>query len=1000
MLIRKLMVAVILVGMLLPQPVLNAAAAAPCDWVQFISDVTVPDGTVFAPGTPFVTTWRLKNIGTCTWTTSYRLVFSVGDAMGAPTSVNLPSAVISGQTADFSVNMTAPKVSGHYRGYWMLKNASGAIFGLGSTASSPFWVDINVQQTSTTIYDFVANAASAEWRSGAGVLPFPGTTGDSRGYAMKVDKPKLEDGSLDTLPGLLTAPQNTWNGYIQGTYPEFLVQPGDHLRTLVNCEFGASGCYVTFRIDYLTASGQQNTLWSWKETIDGLFYRADIDLSSLAGQKVKFILILLATGSPGGDRAIWGAPRILRGSGGTPGSPTPTPQVPPSATPTFLPTRCDQASFVSDVTVPDGTLFSPGTAFTKTWRLKNIGSCTWTNAYTLLFYNGTQMSAPAVVNFPRSILPGQTVDLTVNMVAPGSAGLYRGYWILRNASGAVFGIGRSATSPFWVEINVTGGPGGSNGYDFVANVCSAQWRSGAGTLPCPGAEGDARGFVLTSAAARLEDGTIASTPSLLVGPQNQYNGYIQGIYPAVSVQAGDRFQSTVGCSYYFPCYVTFRLDTLNADGSITNFWTWREKNEAMYYSANLDLSPLAGRSVRFILTILATGSAENDHALWGGAHILHTSQVPPTITPSVTASVPPPLSPTPTFTPQQTGVIVRGRVTLNGVGLANVKIFRSLAAYSGEQVATTDANGYYQSGFKYIPGDEMIKLWPELTGYSFDPAYYFWRHYHGFEDSTFNFTAAAAPPVTSTPTPGLTQTPTTLLGPYSVILLAANDSLNIRSGPGVSNPVVATFPVNETQIMRTGPSQMVNGSEWVEVRRPDGGIGWVNFNYLTETVSPAAFCSDTRIAALITQLKQAVSQSDGTLFAQLVSPKHGLNISYWRHGPAINFTPSSAQTIFIDTRVINWGAGPSGINDLGTFSQIVQPQLAAVLNASYQLYCNDPRSASMFVNPWPYLNLNYDSVYKPATPGVDLDWKNWITGFEYVNGQPYIFGMIHFIWEP
>jgi len=73
-------------------------------------------------------------------------------------------------------------------------------------------------------FDFAANAPYAQWKSGTGVLPFPGTSGDSRGYALKLDYPRLEDGSFDPQPGLLTVPQNKFDGYIQATYPEFLVQ--------------------------------------------------------------------------------------------------------------------------------------------------------------------------------------------------------------------------------------------------------------------------------------------------------------------------------------------------------------------------------------------------------------------------------------------------------------------------------------------------------------------------------------------------------------------------------------------------------------------------------------------------------------------------------------------------------------------------------------------------------------------------------------------------------
>jgi hypothetical protein len=98
-----------------------------------------------------------------------------------------------------------------------------------------------------------------------------------------------------------------------------------------------------------------------------------------------------------------------------------------------------------------------------------------------------------------------------------------------------------------------------------------------------------------------------------------------------------------------------------------------------------------------------------------------------------------------TSTNEQTGVRIFGHASTNdGSGLSSVRIFLSLAAYPGEIVATTDKNGDFRSDFKFIPGDENVTIWAELDGYSFTPSNYLWRHYHGFEDRTFNFTALAS----------------------------------------------------------------------------------------------------------------------------------------------------------------------------------------------------------------------------------------------------------------
>src|SRR5512142_2557424 len=94
----------ILMGMLITQTVPPARAATLCDSAQFVSDLTVPDGSAFAAGAAFTKTWRLWNNGTCTWTTSYNLVWVGGDRMSALSPIKLPVNVPPGQMLDISVN--------------------------------------------------------------------------------------------------------------------------------------------------------------------------------------------------------------------------------------------------------------------------------------------------------------------------------------------------------------------------------------------------------------------------------------------------------------------------------------------------------------------------------------------------------------------------------------------------------------------------------------------------------------------------------------------------------------------------------------------------------------------------------------------------------------------------------------------------------------------------------------------------------------------------------
>jgi hypothetical protein len=127
-------------------PLPAATQVTYCDWAFFVKDVTIPDGTVLAPGETFTKIWRLKNRGTCTWTSDYMLVFSSGSQMGGKAEVTFPGNVAPGQSVDVSVLLTAPSVPGSYSGYWMLRNSSGALFGTGDKANIPFYVDIQVRQ--------------------------------------------------------------------------------------------------------------------------------------------------------------------------------------------------------------------------------------------------------------------------------------------------------------------------------------------------------------------------------------------------------------------------------------------------------------------------------------------------------------------------------------------------------------------------------------------------------------------------------------------------------------------------------------------------------------------------------------------------------------------------------------------------------------------------------------------------------------------------------------
>ena len=118
----------------------------------------------------------------------------------------------------------------------------------------------------------------------------------------------------------------------------------------------------------------------------------------------------------------------------------------------------NRATFLGDVTIPDGTSILAGTSFVKVWRLRNDGNCTWGPDYyninSLAFVGGDPLGAASIVPLPREVRPGDTVDVAVDMIAPALAGSYISQWKLRDAAGGLLGVGANGTVPLSAQINV------------------------------------------------------------------------------------------------------------------------------------------------------------------------------------------------------------------------------------------------------------------------------------------------------------------------------------------------------------------------------------------------------------------------------------------------------------------------------------------------------------------------------------------------------------------
>lgn len=274
-----------------------------CLRAEFVRDVTIPDGSFVTPGRSFTKTWRIRNGGTCTWTTDFSLVEVSGSALGTVKSVRLPHSVAPGKTVDISVQMMAPYASGVYQSNWMLTSPRGNTFGVGCNGQVPVWASVTT------------------------------------GYGYQVPAP------------VYTPIYNPT--YVTPTYPTYPYQQ----------------------------------------------------------------------------------PVVTNNSNRNP--------------------HCNnKIRSINDITFRDGSKVAPNELFRKTWTMKNGGTCIWDQGYTLIFSGGDAMGGQRIINLPKTVYPGETVQLSIDLQAPSIPGRYRGYYMLRDSLGYTFGYGSYANSAFWVDIVV------------------------------------------------------------------------------------------------------------------------------------------------------------------------------------------------------------------------------------------------------------------------------------------------------------------------------------------------------------------------------------------------------------------------------------------------------------------------------------------------------------------------------------------------------------------
>lgn len=432
------------------------------DELTFLADITLPDGAAIEAGKPFAKTWRVRNSGTTAWK-NYRLEYFGDRQMDGPESVPLPE-LRPDETGEVTVSLVAPQEPGRHRSTWKARNARGRLFAFA------LYADVVVtpvtQRDDAVLVADVTHPPGSNVTQGQSFLKTwrvrnTGATNWDKGYALArmdgiaeaVGLPAARPGASVDVSVNLTAPAAT------GSYRSVwrLRNPagahfGAELAMEVNVVAGRPRDGAQYAADVTVLNGTRmqpghKFVKTWRLRNTGatawgegytLAFAGDNPLggpqsvplpAAGPGEDVDVSVELTAPASVGRHRSSW-QPRTAAG--------TPFGDILIVEIEIVRPGSFDNAAFVSDVTVPDGSVVAAGTRIEKTWRIRNSGASTWGPGYALAFAGDNHMNGPDTIPLPEA-LPGEAVDVTVALEAPLAPGNHRSSWRPRNPEGMLFG---------------------------------------------------------------------------------------------------------------------------------------------------------------------------------------------------------------------------------------------------------------------------------------------------------------------------------------------------------------------------------------------------------------------------------------------------------------------------------------------------------------------------------------------------------------------------------
>jgi hypothetical protein len=586
----------------------------------FLLDVTIPDEARINPGSSFDKTWRLRNDGTCTWTTGYDLVFVSGSRMGAPSSKTLPRAIAPGETVELTVRLTAPKESGLYQSYWMLLDSNNKLFGVGQQANGPIWARIVVGDLGTiTNGNWRAEYFARRDLKGTGVVrndtvidfnwgdgsPMDGVPKDS--FSVRWTGKSLFESGVYRFNVLVDDGARL---YVDGQLVIDAWKDGS--RRELSADVGLTRANHSIRLEYYEHTGVARVRLSWAKLTSPTF--TDWKGEYWSNHELK------------------GSPALLRNDDGVDFD------WKDRAPAVGLPSNDFSARWTRTVTfdgryrfnayADDGIrVYIGGQRVINEWHTSSGGQTYLIelelhgdvpikieyyeragDARVHLGWSRIEPTAtPTSTATPTGTLPPTTEPATPTATPTPTETASP----TQTASPSPTATGTAEATPMPVVA-----------FDLVDQACTADWSNEGGSLPCLGTPGDVNGSVYTLEHPVSETGSPCVQAGLVTEPEQSPLGVIVGLYPAVEVEAGDRFVAQVGCLNGNPsCDVVLELEAKVGE-DFSSLGSWNERPDGTLRQIELDLTGFAGQAVQFVLSAQANASSAQNAAVWIAPRVL------------------------------------------------------------------------------------------------------------------------------------------------------------------------------------------------------------------------------------------------------------------------------------------------------------------------------------------------------------------------------------------